>query len=441
MKKLVILIVAVLVLAACQSNTNEVKKSTESSSPSDQSNTDIEDDAGQTEQVITGAPVANLSALAKDYASVPDYVIDDKTWRPIDFRQSDVSKLDLSNELDKLLHTQFDMKTIWPEKLPEKFDPKAIMDIARTPGLEINSLHKQGITGEDIGIAIIDQPLLVDHNEYKGKIKHYEEIKLFDESLEKGSFFDQASMHGPFMTSIAVGENCGVAPKANVYYFSGNVFNENNEKSWLAYKEAVDRVLEINDTLSEKNKIRVISISAAWQPGDIGYKELEESIQKAKDKGIFVMTAGVYTEYDYSMCYQGLDRNPLDSKENKESYNVIEWKQWLSMVQGFDTYYQKQFSENPPKEILLVPMDSMLAAEPTGVDQYVFERIGGWSSVEPYISGLYALACQVKPDITPELFWKTALTTGDDKNVEIENSTYKGKMINPVKLIENLKKQ
>ena len=86
-------------------------------------------------------------------------------------------------------------------------------------------------------------------------------------------------------------------------------------------------------------------------------------------------------------------------------------------------------------------MDSILAAEPSGVDQYAFERIGGWSSVEPYISGLYALACQVKPDITPELFWKTALDTGDDNQVEIEGGTFKGKIINPVKLIEKLRYQ
>jgi hypothetical protein len=58
-------------------------------------------------------------------------------------------------------------------------------------------------------------------------------------------------------------------------------------------------------------------------------------------------------------------------------------------------------------------MDSRGTASPTGYDDYVFYRQGGWSWSIPYIAGLYALACQVKPDITPEVFWSKALETGD----------------------------
>jgi hypothetical protein len=64
-------------------------------------------------------------------------------------------------------------------------------------------------------------------------------------------------------------------------------------------------------------------------------------------------------------------------------------------------------------------MDSRTTASPTGVNDYVFYREGGWSWSIPYIAGVYALAAQVKPDITPDVFWSTALQTGH--TIEISN--------------------
>ena len=52
----------------------------------------------------------------------------------------------------------------------------------------------------------------------------------------------------------------------------------------------------------------------------------------------------------------------------------------------------------------------------------------------PYVAGLYALACQVNPDITPEVFWEQALNTGD------VNKQNLGKIVNPEKLLESIKK-
>lgn len=55
------------------------------------------------------------------------------------------------------------------------------------------------------------------------------------------------------------------------------------------------------------------------------------------------------------------------------------------------------------------------------------------------IAGLYAMACQVKPDVTPESFWKAALATGDTVTLSKDGRTYSfGKIVNPPKLIESL---
>jgi hypothetical protein len=380
----------------------------------------------------------DLKPLAKAYTELPDYDKGKDTWRPLDLRQKDLSAVNLSVDqsanLDRLLHAEFDAGTVWPDKLTDGFDPQKVMDIARTPGLGITSLHTRGITGAGVGIAIIDTPLLVEHNEYKDRIKYYEEM-----SLEKyGSY--QADLHSAFMTSIAVGKDCGIANGADVYFISANVWNaDNSQLSWRTYAMAVDRVIELNESLTGTSKIRVISISAAWQPGDDGYDEIEAATKCAADAGIFVVTCNTFIDSGYSFCFQGLDRSPMDDKDSLKSYSVVGWTQWLSMQRdGFASYYSSEFAAHTPREILLVPMDSLLSAEPTGPDDYIFNRVGGWSAAEPFIAGLYALACQVKPDITPEGFWAAALSTGDSKDVSINGSQYNGKMVNPVALIKRL---
>jgi len=90
---------------------------------------------------------------------------------------------------------------------------------------------------------------------------------------------------------------------------------------------------------------------------------------------------------------------------------------------------------------LLVPMDSRATASPTGTEDYVFYSSGGWSWSVPWISGLYALACQVKPDLTPEVFWAEALKTG--RTIRIKHGTEEldfGTIADPVALIESLER-
>lgn len=89
--------------------------------------------------------------------------------------------------------------------------------------------------------------------------------------------------------------------------------------------------------------------------------------------------------------------------------------------------------------ILLIPMDSRCTASPTGVNDYVFYREGGMSWSVPYVAGLYALACQVKPDITPDIFWEAAEATGVNMYEDNSEIDIVGKIINPVALIESLK--
>ena len=90
-------------------------------------------------------------------------------------RGKDISGEDLSF-LESIDDLSFDTETIWPDKLPLGFYPKEIIEMNKNPGMGIRELHKEGITGSGVGIAIIDQGLLVDHEEYKDNLVYYEKI-------------------------------------------------------------------------------------------------------------------------------------------------------------------------------------------------------------------------------------------------------------------------
>lgn len=113
--------------------------------------------------------------------------------------------------------------------------------------LHLRDLHDRGITGKGVSTAIIDQALLVEHEEYKDNLKMYEEIHWPVQNNE-------AQMHGPAVASIAVGKTVGVAPGADLYYiaeqhgdFVNNTFNW--DFTWLA--KSIDRIPEVNNTLPE----------------------------------------------------------------------------------------------------------------------------------------------------------------------------------------------
>ncbi len=89
----------------------------------------------------------------------------------------------------------------------------------------------------------------------------------------------------------------------------------------------------------------------------------------------------------------------------------------------------------------MVPMDSRTGAAADGNDQYAFYRQGGWSWSMPYIAGVYALAAQVQPKITPERFWELAMKTGRTVQVKQGDKSYAlGPIIDPAALIAGLKK-
>lgn len=104
------------------------------------------------------------------------------------------------------------------------------MEEGKNPGLGIRELHEQGITGKGVRVAIIDQKLLTDHEEYRDKLVSYTEYG----SAGK----EPPSMHGPAVASLLVGEHCGVAPGVELVYAATP-----SGKPFLEFTKALNEIL------------------------------------------------------------------------------------------------------------------------------------------------------------------------------------------------------
>lgn len=358
------------------------------------------------------------------YSELPRY--DPKSgghWQ-VDVRGSDLSQLDLSDRLSDLLHADFDSVTRWPQKLPAGFDPQRIMDLGKDPGLGVRRLHARGITGKGVAVGVIDQTLLVDHVEYRDRLQLYEEIHSSADA--------PAQMHGPAVASIAVGKNVGVAPESDLYYIAEThgVFQPGKDFewdfTWLA--QSIHRLLDVNASLPVGRKIRVISISVGWSPNQKGYAEAMDAVERARKENVFVVSTAI--EACYGLAFHGLGREAMADPNDFSSFGPGSW--WAAMFWGG----QQRFA---PGKRLLVPMDARSTASPTGDNHYVHYDSGGWSWSVPWIAGLYALACQIDPSITPERFWAEALQTG--KTIRVKNDSLElefGTIADPVALIERI---
>jgi hypothetical protein len=355
--------------------------------------------------------------------SVPKYDPKNLDSFQVDLRSYDLSELDLRDSGVALMYSNFDDRTVWPapEHLPSGFDRQRMVEIGKDPGLGVRSLHARGITGRGVGVAIIDNPLLTDHQEYAGRLCLYEEDNVRSEA--------EAQMHGPAVASIAVGKTIGVAPEADLYYIGrwpwDREGSQNGEPTTtFQYEaEAIRRILRINQQLPADRKIRVISISFGWQPGQRGVAEVTKAAQEAKDAGLLVISSSV--EMTHGFKFHGLGRDLLSPADDFASYRPARWGQ--EMYASHDH--------------LLVPMDARTTASPTGKNEYAFYAEGGWSWAIPYIAGAYALAAQVEPKITPERFWALAMKTGRTvQTKDGEKTASLGPILDPARLIEALRR-
>ena len=309
------------------------------------------------------------------------------------------------------------------DKLPPDFDVQAILELGKDPGLGIRALHEQGITGEGVSIAIIDQGLYTGHEQYRENLMLYEWIHK--------SSADTASVHGAAVSSIAVGKDTGVAPGAKLYYI-GSTFGEYTGEEFEEFifdasvmAQCIDRVLQINTQLPEAEKIRVISISKGAEENDPGFSELTAAIERANEQGVLVLTASTEVFYDFQIM--GMERECMADPNDPASYTPAAWL-------GTDQPWW--ILENT----VGVPMGARTYASFSGgAADYEWNGEGGLSWAVPWLAGFYALCCQVEPELTPEQFIRVVNETAVLKLKNGELDYDYGRIIDPAAAIAALR--
>lgn len=353
-------------------------------------------------------------------ASLMDDPAVDAGWG--DFRCADLREWDLTGMTAELFNADFDTRTRWPENLPEDFWPQELLELGKDPGLGLRKLHEQGITGKGVGIAIIDQTLLVEHQEYGDRLRLYQEYHTAVE--------DDASTHGPAVASIALGETVGVAPEALLYFIADDVgtgTEGNFVRDMTYYAEDIERLIALNETLPEGEKIRVISMSVGWMADTPGAVEIGAAISRARAAGIAVACVN---SRDPLLPWIGMGREPYgDPNEPADCRPGAFWEELL---------YSGEYGGD--ENTLLLPMDRRTTAAPAGEGEYAYFAEGGMSWVVPYAAGLYALACQVRPEVTYEEFLAAAQATAVPVSVQSEEGrAYPyGRVVDPTALLARL---
>ena len=290
-----------------------------------------------------------------------------------------LANLDLRTHLQLLKTLPFDSQTKWPgsDKLPDGFDPAQVLEDGKNPGLGIRALHKQGVDGRGVGIAIIDQPLLKDHIEYADRIVKYEAIDVQGVPVQ---------MHGPPVSSIAVGKTCGVAPGASLYYFAVPMWKRENQ----TYCDAINKLIKLNADPNTTERVRVVSISTGMFSQQANFQRWKEALKKADQNGILFVTCAQDT-IQYGMLARIPGKDPDDPAGYKSGIYGVR------------------------PGVVLVPASNRTTACHTGSDVYTYWREAGMSWAAPYLAGLAVLAYQVNPDIEPKkivtLWQETAVQT------------------------------
>ncbi len=252
-----------------------------------------------------------------------------------------------------------------------------LMEKGKNPGLGIKDIHSQGITGEGINVAIIDQNMLLNHPEFDGKVVAY-----YDTGCDSPE--GTGSMHGPAVASLLVGDNIGVAPDANLYYAAA--------PSWLGdsqyYADALYWIIEENKKLPEDEKIRVVSVSAApsgeGSPFTLNNESWDEAVLAAIEEGLLVLDCRDNPDTGF-IAPAYFD---LSDKENPEAC--------------FGGFPSNVHEYGMPKSVISVPTSFRTVAEEynEGYPSFQYTGQGGLSWGIPYAAGVLALGWQINPDLT-----------------------------------------
>lgn len=371
-----------------------------------------------------------------------------------DLRGLDLSERDLRTvSIETLVTADFDTKTIWPkqDKLPDGFDPGKVIEEAKNPGLGVSELHREGIDGRGVRVAIIDQTLSSEQGEFMPHAEYTQSIVDYKEYGDAKE--EEVSMHGPAVASLLVGKTCGVAPAAELVYKAIP-----SGRSLELEAKALRDITGANKTVEPGKNVRVVSCSTGYMESnpEPGLDQWINAIKEAEDEGIMIIDVSSRSGIDFFGGGASGDKSDIDNYDRalflKEiEDNVLEKLVSEKNVDGIlkrlretrnevlanvsDSDLRKNIEENLPKreQQVIVPSDYRTMASCAGPGEYMYNGKGGMSWSVPYLAGLFALALQVNPNLT-----KQEIASAINDTASMNNKGLK--VIDPRRFIESLKK-
>ena len=334
-------------------------------------------------------------------SSLPPYLTDATFHKPpygsaeriIMFAGKDLRRTDLSRlSIDLLSTLTFDMNTLWPVSATVSgFSPSVWLERGRDPGLRVKTLHAQGVTGQGVGVAIFDKPILRGHHEFKGRLAY----RRLAPKLRRRLHF-----HGISCAAILAGRTCGVAPKADLYYIAIPDVGQN----FFYYTLAMGELIKINRRLPQGRKVKIVSISDGIAPDDKDRPAWEAAVSGARKEGIAVIYSNTLKGFVWGGCPPNRDR------DNPDNYDCA------ALIRDL---WKREGLLKPTS--IIVPADYRTTASNQGTSFYMYWGEGGFSWAIPYIAGLATMAWQIHPDLSIEeileMLEKTARKTLDGDQV------------------------
>ncbi len=247
--------------------------------------------------------------------------------------------------------------TAFPGGLPEGYDLQELIEWGKDPGLNVDILRAHGFTGRGAVVAYIDMPALP-HPEYDR------------ESIHRDYTGDYPlSMHGPAVLSLLAGEHVGVAPEAEVWFFG---FETGQGDSQLREADALYRVMALNETLPEGEKISMVGFSDNIDASEPYVEEFRAAAQACAQAGIMVWFCGENGAATFL---------PLAEKNDPDNLMVDQWG-------------------GGRPSLVYVPSSGRTVASVFDNTEYIYYSTGGLSWTMPYTLGLYAIAVSIDPTLT-----------------------------------------
>ena len=242
-------------------------------------------------------------------------------------------------------------------------------------------MHKKGVTGKSVNVAIIDQNMLKDHPEFEDRIVAYYDSGC-NQPENKGSY------HGASVMGILAGKTIGVAPEVNVYYAAAPSW----EKDAKYYADSLNWIIQQNKELHKSEKIRVVSVSASPTSEDNGFENGElwkKAVLDAQKDGIMIIDCG--SNYDTGFVFSSY-------------YDINDQNNVSKSTPGYPGKYEMDFKHEYWENILFAPASFRTLAQEfiKGEHCYRYDSVGGQSWSVPYVAGVLALGWQVNPKLDPD---------------------------------------